>query len=83
MDKPLTMGTTYGIIEADINQGGFEMLSKLKSRKFILAVVGGLLIILNQGLDLNLPEGTILAFAGLLASYLIGQSVVDATKNGK
>ena len=67
----------------DINQGGFEMLSKLKSRKFILAVVGGLLIILNQGLDLNLPEGTILAFAGLLASYLIGQSVVDAAGNGK
>jgi len=61
------------------------MLAKLKSRKFILAAVGGLLVILNKGLDLNLPEDTILAFAGLLASYLIGQSIVDAAaaKNGK
>ncbi len=54
------------------------MLDKLKSRKFIMAAVGAALIVANQGLGLKLPEETILAFAGLLSSYLVGQSIVDA-----
>lgn len=58
-------------------------MSKLKSRKFILAVVGAILIILNDGLDLGIDSETVLAFAGLLAVWIGGESVVDAKRAGK
>jgi len=54
------------------------MLAKLKSRKFILAVISGALVVFNQGLDLNLPSETILTFAGIVVAYILGESAVDA-----
>lgn len=57
-------------------------MSKFKSRKFILAVVSAVLIILNDGLDLGIDSETVLAFAGLIAVWITGESVVDAKRAG-
>lgn len=56
-------------------------MSKFKSRKFILAVVGAVLIVLNDGLDLGIDSETVLAFAGLLAVWITGESVVDTARS--
>lgn len=58
------------------------MMQKFKSRKFILAVVSAVLIILNDGLDLGINSETVLAFAGLIAVWITGESVVDAKRAG-
>ena len=57
-------------------------MSKLKSRKFILAFVGAALIIANDGLDLGIDKDTVLAFAGLLATWIVGEAAVDAKRVG-
>lgn len=61
-------------------------MDKLKSRKFIMACVAALFVILNKGLGLDLPEDTITQFVAVIVSYLIGQGAVDVAsvlKNGK
>lgn len=55
-------------------------MSKFKSRKFILAIVGAILIILNEGLDMGINSETVLAFAGLLAVWISGESYVDGKR---
>lgn len=57
-----------------------KIMNKFKSRKFILAVVGAVLIILNDGLDLGVDSDTVIAFAGLLAVWITGESVVDTAR---
>lgn len=49
-----------------------------KSRKFWLAVVGAGVMVANEGLGLNLDGTTILAFAGIVISYILGEGVADA-----
>ena len=56
------------------------MLEKLKSRKFILAVASGVLIILNDGLGWGVDTETVLGFVGLVASYIFGEAAVDIAK---
>lgn len=58
------------------------LMKKLKSRKFIIAVVGAILIIANDGLDLGINSETVLAFAGLLATWIVGEAAVDAKRAG-
>ena len=55
-------------------------MSKLKSRKFILAVVTAILIVLNDGLGLGIDSETVLAFAGIVATYILGESAVDVAR---
>lgn len=52
-------------------------MNKLKSRKFIMAVVGSLIVLANQGFDMNLPEATITQFVSILVAYILGESAVD------
>ena len=56
------------------------MKQKFKSRKFWMAVVSAILVILNEGLDLGIDQDTVLTFAGLVATWILGESVVDATR---
>lgn len=56
------------------------MTEKLKSRKFIIAVISAILLILNEGLNIKIPSETVLSFAGIIISYLLGQSYVDSKK---
>ena len=56
------------------------MAGKLKSRKLWMAIVSALLVVLNEGLGLGIDSETVLAFAGIVASYILGQSAVDTKK---
>jgi len=53
-------------------------MEKLKSRKFWMAVVGALLIILTEGLGFDIPTETVLAFAAVIMSYIFGEAYVDS-----
>lgn len=55
-------------------------MNKFKSRKFWMAVVTGLLVIANQGLELNLPEEAMQTVAGVVIAYILGESFIDAKK---
>ena len=61
-------------------QRRMNMRSKLLSRKFILAVVSGLLVILNDGLDLGIDSQTVLTFAGIIVSFIVSEAAVDVAK---
>lgn len=63
-------------------KGENTRMKKLLSRKFILAVAGAVLIILNDGLNLGIDSNTVLAFAGLIATWIVGESAVDAKRAG-
>lgn len=45
--------------------------------KFWVAVVSGLLIVANEGLNFNLPAESMMAVAGVVIAYILGQSQVD------
>ena len=53
-------------------------MNKLKSRKFWMAVVAAGIAIANKGLELNLPEESIMTVAGVVIAYILGESLVDA-----
>lgn len=53
------------------------MKSKLTSRKFWMALIGAALLLLNQGLDLDIDSNAVLGFAGIVMSYLVSQGWVD------
>lgn len=55
-------------------------MNKLKSRKFWMAVVTGLLIVLNDGMDLGIEQETVLAFSGIIATYIFGEAATDVAK---
>lgn len=52
-------------------------MSKLKSRKFWMAVVSSVVVIANDGLDLGLPADAIYSIAGIVMAYIFGQGYVD------
>ncbi|MBN2118525.1 MAG: hypothetical protein JW730_18270 [Anaerolineales bacterium] len=54
------------------------MQAKLKSRKFWVAVVGAVLVVLNQGLDLGVNEEAVGNFANIIIGYLIAEGAADA-----
>ncbi|WP_199614622.1 hypothetical protein [Paenibacillus alkalitolerans] len=56
------------------------MKNKFKSRKFWMAVITAVLIVLNDGLELGIDNETVLTFAGLVATYILGETAVDATR---
>ena len=72
------MGRLY---RSKIRRESIQM-KKFTSRKFILAVTGAILIVLNDGLDLGIDSDTVIAFAGLLATWIVGESAVDAKRAG-
>lgn len=58
-------------------------MRKLKSRKFWMAVVTALLVIANEGLDLNLPEEAIMSIVAVVLGYIFGEAYVDGKKISK
>jgi uncharacterized membrane protein len=59
---------------------GMRRMNKFKSRKFWLTVVMALLVIANDGLQLNLPSEAIMTVAGVVISYIVGESYIDGKK---
>jgi uncharacterized membrane protein len=52
-------------------------MNKLKSRKFLMAVVTAGLVVANEGLGLNLPTDAIMTVAGVVIAYIVGEAYVD------
>lgn len=52
-------------------------MEKLRSRKLWVSVITAILVIANEGFNLNLPKEEIMTVAGLAMSYVLGQSFVD------
>ena len=53
------------------------MLAKLKSRKFWITVATGLLVVLNDALELGLSPDAIGQFVIVAAGYLVAQGIAD------
>lgn len=58
-------------------------MEKLKSRKFILALATGILIVLNDGLNLGLNTETIMYVVGIVATWITGEALVDTARAKK
>jgi len=50
---------------------------KLKSRKFWVAVIGGLLLLVNKALGSPLDEATANQIVAVIGAYVIGQGIAD------
>jgi len=48
-----------------------------------MAVVSGLLVIANDGLELGLPSETVIAFAAIVIGWVFAEAYVDGKQNGK
>lgn len=57
-------------------------MKRLQSRKLWVTVITGLIVVASAKFKLGLDNATIQALAVIVASYVIGQSWVDA-KNSK
>jgi hypothetical protein len=55
-------------------------VNKLKSRKFWLTVGSLALVIMNEGLNLGIPEDAYWAVILPVMAYVFGESFVDARK---
>lgn len=56
---------------------------KWKSRKFWMAVVSAILVILNEGLGWDIPEDTVLTFVFLVLGWVFCEAIVDVSRRGK
>jgi hypothetical protein len=74
-----SMGTTKS--EKPIRRK--SMKQKLTSRKFWMAVVTGVLVVLNEGLDLGIDQDAIQKLVFLVSVWIGGETVVDATRTRK
>lgn len=54
------------------------MLEKFLSRKFIVTMLSTVFLSGSAALGLQIPVETILAVSGIIASYVLGASYVDA-----
>lgn len=59
------------------------MKSKLLSRKFLLALATGVLIIANDGLDMGLDRDTIMSVVGIVGIWIFGEAAVDISGKEK
>lgn len=59
------------------------MAKKLWSRKFLLALATGILVVLNDGLDLGLDKDTIMMVVTVVVGWIFGESGVDIARTRK
>lgn len=59
------------------------MKQKLLSRKFLLALATGILIIANDGLDMGLDTETIMYVVGIVGIWIFGEAAVDISGKKK
>lgn len=53
---------------------------KLASRKFWMAIAGALIVVLNEGLGLGIPEETYWGIVALVLGYIFGEAAVDVAR---
>jgi uncharacterized membrane protein len=52
-------------------------MEKFKSRKFWMAVVSAVLLVLTEGLGMELPIATIVSFASIVIAWIIVEGEID------
>lgn len=52
----------------------------LASKKFLAALAGAAVVVLNKAIGLELPEADVLKILGVIASYIVGQGIADHGK---
>ena len=57
------------------------MRNKMKSRKFWISVVGAVVLVLVDGLGIGIDREVILAAAGVIISFVLGESYIDSKKS--
>ena len=58
-------------------------MDKLKSRKLWVSIVSAILVVLNDGLGLNIDNETVMQFTILIVGYVFTQGIVDAVQGNK
>ena len=53
---------------------------KLLSRKFLIAVVAAVVLVLTEGMGIELDKETIMAFAAIVITWILGESYIDSKK---
>lgn len=53
-----------------------HFMAALHTRRFWLAIVSGLLVVLNQGLGLGISPDTVMSFAGIMIAAVLGDAYV-------
>lgn len=71
MAFPEAWAMTTNILEVE------PKMEKLKSRKFILAVVSAVLVILNEGLGWDIPTETVMQFVYLILGWIFVEGAID------
>lgn len=54
-------------------------LQRFTSRKFLMALASAIFIVLNEGLDMGIPTDAYGWFVGVVISYIVGESFIDAS----
>lgn len=54
------------------------LIHSLHTRRFWLAVVSAVLLVLTQGMGLKIDTTTVLAFAGMIISAIFGDAIAEA-----
>jgi len=57
-----------------------SLKQKLTSRKFLMALAGALILILNDGLGLGVPKDVYWQIVAIVIGYIAGEAVVDASR---
>lgn len=60
-----------------------KIMERLKSRKLWIALVSAVLLVLKEGLDIQVDSEVVLGFAGIVISAILGFAHVDAKKEAK
>jgi len=58
-------------------------MQKLKSRKFWMAIIGAVVMLVNGCTELNLNATEIVAILVPIIGYILGEAWVDSRRNGK
>lgn len=57
-----------------------KFMERLKSRKLWIAIVSGILLVMKEGLDIEVDSATVIAFAGIMITGIGALAHVDAKK---
>lgn len=56
------------------------IMERLKSRKLWITIVSAVLLVIKEGLDIPVDSETVLAFAGIVITAILGLAHVDAKR---
>lgn len=55
-----------------------NLAAAIHSRRFWIALVSAILLVLTKGFGMNINQSTVLGFAGIVVSLLLGDAYVQA-----